>query len=399
MSLNPAIDFSHRFVYSEGRVKRSYVLVIEIRRSLRVHNTNSGEVLLRVGAQNVKLAPAKVQDLMRAKGMVSEEDSFLSNVRTELIIEGRPLRNFLQHLKTTKKDPYDFVVSERLIDENTLMPTLACAVLFAENPSAIVPRQCAVRIVRYDSSHEEVERDSLTDDQHLVEGPLREQIEVAFRTLKKVLGRCMCWSSNGLSPVAYPDDALFELLVNSVLHRDYGVSDNVLISVNRNRVEFRSPGRLPGYVTVDNIESSRFSRNSKLVRLLSKYPDAQNKDLGEGINTVFERMRQAGYVDPIFRDDGTNVYVTLKREPRSEPAQVITNFIEQHGFINNRQALDLLAMDSPEQVTSLFGKLRDQGLIIRENEDDTGLRVKWVLVNKRGGLPPDLVRRRHRDQG
>ncbi|MEZ5628100.1 MAG: ATP-binding protein [Rhodocyclaceae bacterium] len=358
---------------------REYVLELVIRKSLRVHETASGDVLIRKGASNIKLPAAKVQELMRAKGIVSEEDTLLADVEPDPIIDGAPLTKFLASLRVTNKDPLVFSLQERLIDAKSYAPTVASALLFAENPSSMVPRQCAVRIVRYDSSHEEIERDNLTDDLHTIEGPLKAQIELAFITLKKVISRCACWTMDGLRAPDYPDEALYEVLVNSVLHRDYAVSDNVLISVYKNRVEFRSPGRLPGFVTTQNILDARFSRNPKLVRLLSKYPDAPNKDLGEGINTAVERMRQAGFIDPTFREDGANLYVTLRRAPNSEAANLITNFIGRHGHITNRQALDILALDSAEQVTSIFGKLREQGLIAREDEHQTGVRVRWVL--------------------
>lgn len=377
-ALNPGIDFSHRFLFRDGTLTRDYILELVIRKSLRVHETASGDVLIRKGASNIKLTATKVQELMRAKGIVSEEDTFLADVAPDPIIDGAPLNGFLASLPITNKDPLAFSLQERLIDAKSYAPSVASALLFSENPSTVVPRQCAVKIVRYDSSHEEIERDDLTEDRHTIEGPLQQQIESAFKTLKEVISRCVCWTIDGLRAPTYPDEALYEVLVNSVLHRDYAVSDNVLISVYRNRVEFRSPGRLPGFVTTANILDARFSRNPKLVRLLSKHPNAPNKDLGEGINTVVERMRKAGFIDPTFREDGVNLYVTLRREPKNEAASVITNFIKRHGYITNRQALDLLALDSAEQVTSIFSRLREQGAIAREDENQTGVRVRWV---------------------
>lgn len=377
-SLNPGIDFRHEFLFREGGFARNYVLRMEIRKSLKVHETAKNEVHIRKGAQSLHLKGMKVQELMRAKGMTSEEDAVLPNVSPDSIIEGEYLKSYLAALPVTNKDSLGFSLQERLLHEQTLDPTVACVLLFASNPSSVMPRQCAVKIVRYNSSHEEIERDSLTEDRHSIEGPLHDQIKRSFKTLQEVIARCECWTIDGLRSPTYPNDAVYELLVNSVLHRDYGVSDNVLISVYRNRIEFRSPGRLPGFVTTTNILDARFSRNPKMVRLLSKYPDAPNKDLGEGINTVFERMRQAGFVDPIFREDGANLHVTLKREPRSDAADIIAKFVSKHGAINNRQALDLLALETTEQVTAIFSRLREQGVIAREDEKQTGVRVRWV---------------------
>lgn len=375
--LDPSIDYVHQFLYREGGYNRAYVLRLIIRKSQKVHQTSKGEVLLRKGAQSLSVKAAQVQELMRAKGVTSEEDTLLPSVRAEKIIEGENLKNFLSTLRITDKDPFNFAVQENLLPES-MHPTVALVLLFAQNPSATMPRQCAVKIVRYDSSEEEIERDALTDDLHTIEGPLHLQIAQAFEQLKEVIGRCQCWSMDGLQVPTYPDDALYELLVNSVLHRDYSVSDNVLISVYRNRIEFRSPGRLPGYVTVSNIRDARFSRNPKLVRLLAKYPNAPNKDLGEGINTVYERMRKAGFVDPILYEDGVNLHVTLKRAPNDDATSVVTKFVEQHGYITNRQALDILALDQADQATALFNKMRDQKLLVREDEKQTGIRIRWV---------------------
>ena len=94
-------------------------------------------------------------------------------------------------------------------------------------------------------------------------------------------------------------------------------------------------------------------------------------------------MRQAGFIDPIFKEDGANLYVTLRREPKGDDASIITAFIARHGPTNNRQALDLLALESADQVTAVFGKLREQGLITREDDTQTGVRVRWRLSGSR----------------
>jgi ATP-dependent DNA helicase RecG len=70
------------------------------------------------------------------------------------------------------------------------------------------------------------------------------------------------------------------VFVNAIVHRDYSISDDVHVTIFNDRIEIASPGKLPGYVRVDNILDARFSRNSKLVRCLNRYRDAPNKDMG-----------------------------------------------------------------------------------------------------------------------
>jgi ATP-dependent DNA helicase RecG len=64
------------------------------------------------------------------------------------------------------------------------------------------------------------------------------------------------------------------------------------VTIFNDRIVIASPGRLPGYVRVDNILDARFSRNSKIVRCLNRYKDAPNKDMGEGLNTAFQKMKE-----------------------------------------------------------------------------------------------------------
>jgi hypothetical protein len=43
------------------------------------------------------------------------------------------------------------------------------------------------------------------------------------------------------------------------------------------------------------------------VRTLNRYKDAPNKDLGEGLNTAFQKMKEWGLKEPIISEDGNYV--------------------------------------------------------------------------------------------
>jgi ATP-dependent DNA helicase RecG len=84
--------------------------------------------------------------------------------------------------------------------------------------------------------------------------------------------------------VQYPPETLHEIITNAVLHRDYSVAADIQIRVFDNRIEVESPGRLAGHVTADNILHTQYARNQRLVRLINKFPNPPNKDVGEGLN-------------------------------------------------------------------------------------------------------------------
>ena len=130
-------------------------------------------------------------------------------------------------------------------------------------------------------------------------------------------------------------------------------------------MEILSPGTLPGYVTVDNILEARFSRNPKLVRTLARYPNAPNKDLGEGLNTTFQKMKEWGFKEPEIGIDGNYVKVTLPHAKLAAPTAAIMEFLQTEDRITNRQARDINGIKSENLVKIEFYKLRDEGLIER----------------------------------
>ncbi|MDP9224790.1 MAG: hypothetical protein M3P18_13255 [Actinomycetota bacterium] len=69
-----------------------------------------------------------------------------------------------------------------------------------------------------------------------------------------------------------------------------------------NRVEVESPGRLPAHVTVETILDERFARNGQLVRLINKFPNPPNKDVGEGLNTAFAAMKRLKLREPVIQE-------------------------------------------------------------------------------------------------
>ena len=136
-----------------------------------------------------------------------------------------------------------------------------------------MPRKCAVKIARYETREDDPEREHLAD-QVSVEGALYHQIHHSIEVISEIMSGVQIRTTEGLKKVEYPPEAIWEVAVNALIHRDYSISDDVQIMIYDNRIEVLSPGRLPGYVTTDNILDARYSRNPKIVRTL-------NRNIGE----------------------------------------------------------------------------------------------------------------------
>ena len=151
--------------------------------------------------------------------------------------------------------------------------------------------------------------------------------------------------------------------MNAIIHRDYSISDDGQVRIFDNRIEVVSPGKLPGYVSLHNILEARYSRNSKIVRTLARYPRPPNKDLGEGLNTAFQKMKEWRLKEPQITEDGNYVRVTIPHIPLAAPTAAILEFLKTSVTITNRQAREITGIRSENLVKIEFYKLRDEGLL------------------------------------
>jgi ATP-dependent DNA helicase RecG len=171
--------------------------------------------------------------------------------------------------------------------------------------------------------------------------------------------------TEGFERVSYPRESIHEIITNAVLHRDYSLNDEIHVRVFNNRIEVQSPGTLPGHVTVNNILDERFSRNPRLVRLINKYKNPPNKDVGEGLNTAFEAMRKLKLKDPIIEQGDGSLKVTLKHERLAPAEEIISNFLRANDEINNSTARKITYIGSENAVKRIFQKMIESGIIER----------------------------------
>lgn len=360
--VTPSLDLKYEILKCES--KPGYTLLILVEKSSEVHKTADGTVYQRHGAQSLPIKdPQRITQLSFAKGATSFEDQILKEVPAEQIAESKELTEFLSEY-SPKTDPLEFCINQNLLDYKTWETKVSAALLFHPYPSAVIPRKCAVKITRYETKEDDPERDHLTE-QITIEKALYPLIKETVQAVEEIMSSVKVWTSDGLKNLNYPPEAIWEVIVNALIHRDYSISDDTQIIIYNNRIEVLSPGRLPGYVTVENILDARYARNSKIVRTLNRYKEAPNKDLGEGLNTTFQKMKEWGLKSPEIIEEGNYVKVTLPHIPLATPTEAILNFLKTNNTITNQQTRDITGIKSENLVKIEFYKLRDEGLLER----------------------------------
>lgn len=360
MELSPSPPMTLEFLRSS--LSENYVLHIQVDKSQSVHQTADGTVYERKGAQSLPIKEAeRITALGFAKGASSYEDMQVDSADAEDVVDSDEINVFLGEY-SPKTDPLDLSLNKGLIDRKTFKPKACGLLLFSNEPSVVIPKKCSVKIIRYETKEDDPERDHLGFTE-TIEGPLYPLIRASVERVTEIMSSINVWTTDGAKSMQYPPETLWEIVVNAVIHRDYSVSDDVQILIFDNRIEVLSPGRLPGFVSRENILDVRYARNPKIVGMLSKYKNAPNKDIGEGLNTAFQKMKEWKMRNPEILEEDNYVRVVIPHASLATPQEAIMEFLSKNPTITNKQARDITGIKSENAVKSEFYKLRDAGSI------------------------------------
>ena len=350
--------FSYVFLACEG--SDGLVLRADIHKVKEVKLASNGKPYTRRGAQNLPIdTPQKLRRLEYNKGITSFETELVNVDVGE--IQGSPvLTGFLAHSVATP-DSLSFLRKQQLVISGK--PTVAAVLLFAEQPQAILPKHCAVKIFRYRTQDSHGDRETLSDEIVTIEGCIYSIIRDAVNKVVSMVESVPVLGEGRLASIRYPDETLHEIITNAVLHRDYSVAADIQIRIFDNRIEIESPGRLAGHITERNILREQYARNGQLVRLTSRFPDPPNRDIGEGLNAAFEAMRRLKLRVPEIKENENSFTVYIYHEPLASPEEMVLKYLDGHASITNTEARIVTGNRSENSVKKVFYRLRKQGLI------------------------------------
>lgn len=353
-----ALGNHYSAMFLQNDTQPGYVLHITVHKSPSVLPASNGKTYIRRGAQNLPVdGDEGLQRLKFDKGISSFEDE-LTDVDLDDVTNSVAIIEFLLDVVPTA-EPIDWLKRQRLTSKGRV--SIAGVLLYSDEPQVTLPKRSAIKIYRYTTKDEEGDRDALAFDPITIEGPIYALVYDAVEKAKEVIEGIEKLGSAGLEGVTYPVEALHEIITNAILHRDYSLASDVHVRIFDDRLEVESPGKLPGHVSIDNILNEQFARNPKLVRLINKFPDPPNKDVGEGLNTTFEAMAKLRLKAPEMQEKDNSFKVVLHHQSLASPEQLVMEYLQNHDEITNSIARDLTGIKSENTMKEVFYRLRDRG--------------------------------------
>ena len=108
----------------------------------------------------------------------------------------------------------------------------------------------------------------------------------------------------------YPRDAVRELVVNALVHRDYELAGAVEVEHSPDSLAVTSPGGLVFGITPENILTHPSTpRNRLLLETVTAFQIAERT--GQGIDRAYRELLRTGKVPPTISDDGYQVRVLV----------------------------------------------------------------------------------------
>jgi len=286
-----------------------------------------------------------------AQATIGDLDEAAIDAYLQRLKQARPRADFL-------RGPRDKALSRLGIVQDVdgiLRPTLAGLLTFGKYPQQFLP-QLVITFLQFfgTTETEKTPRGERFVDNRKFEGPIP---DIVTDTVNHVLASIRKSSLiEGLfrrDVPEYPEEAVREVVLNAVAHRDYSPyvrGSYVQVRLFADRLEVQSPGGLYGNVSEENLEEESSTRNGVLMRLMEDLHLVENR--GSGIRAMLEAMRRANLEPPRFEDKRSSFWVTFRNHTLMSP-EAITWLNQFAGLpLNDRQRLALVYLRYNDQITN-----------------------------------------------
>jgi ATP-dependent DNA helicase RecG len=343
-----------------GRSSPCEILSVTVPGGLPNVYSLDGRYLGRQGVQTNPLSARSLRALLVERGAIQFESRIPRDDATLADLDPHQVEAYQQKVAASGLLPGNLTWEELLLRrgclkrvDGTLQPTYAALLLFGRYPQQWLPNASilAGRFSGYTLADEYIKQD--------IAGTLPDQLRQAeafvHSNLKSVVR--MVGLTHQEAP-EYPVEAVRELLVNAVAHRDYNLQgDNIHLFIFADRLEVQSPGGLPGPVTLNNLLDARFARNAVITQVLSDLGFVER--LGYGLDRVIESLQKSRLPAPRFEDTAGIFRVTLQNhmgELHTTAAGAYQSVVDlslyQNLNLNPRQQLALNYLSRYPRITS-----------------------------------------------
>ena len=298
------------------------LLKIEVPRSLFVHES-SGRYFIRQGSSKRRMTTEQLGRLLQSRSqarIISFDEQFVPNTHRDTLKETLYQR-FITEGATDREKIEDLLLKRRLLvkEGQEYRASVAGLLMCHDRPDDYLYNSF-IQAVFYNG----VERDANYQiDAKDFRGPLDQQIVDAFKFVERYNQVSARKEIGRIERSQYSMRAVFEAVVNAVVHRDYSkAGSKIRLFMFTDRIELYSPGALANTLTVDDLRYNQATRNELLARLLSEITldDDMGAQVvrrhflerrGEGVGIILNESEKLSGKTPAYELFGEELRLTI----------------------------------------------------------------------------------------
>ena len=181
----------------------------------------------------------------------------------------------------------------------------------------------------------------------------------------------------------YPLEAIREVVINMVVHRDYRDSSASIIKIFDDRIEFFNPGKLYGNLTIKDLLSDNYTSQTRNKLIAKAFKEAGLIErYGSGIKRILTICKAYGVKEPMFEEVAQGFKVTLFKvtdKVTDRDTDKVTDRVTDKLTANQTQIIRLILSNknlttrelaaeieiSQRKIKTNLSKLKSLGLIKR----------------------------------
>lgn len=296
-----------------------------------VKESGGEKIYIRVGSTSRQASREQQMRLFELGGMLHTEMMPVPRADRSSLDEVRLLNYYRDIIKDPEIPQTESEWEKRLLGSGFLVEvngkiycSIAGLVLFGKYPRQYL-KQSGIRVFAFASQDKEYQ--ALLDE--VLDGPLVGRWDIAGAVKRVLDGGIIEQFVKTVSPFIsqeaanidmnfrrektwfYPVDAVRELIVNALAHRDWTRSVDIEVGIYSDRLEVISPGKMQNSMTIEKmIAGQRSPRNIIIMEVLRDYGYVDTR--GMGVRTkVIPLMRQFNHSDPVFEHTEDFLKTTL----------------------------------------------------------------------------------------
>ena len=316
-----SIDPPVHIVTEKRRIDGKNVLKVDVPSSPFVHRSSNG-YFIRQGSTKREMTTEQLGRLLRNRSQVHRmalDEQFVPNTHRHTLS-----RSLYQRFITpgvAEHEEEDLLLKRRLLvkEGENYRASVAGVLMCHQKPDDYLYNSF-IQAVYYNSMEKDANYQIDAKD---FKAPLDRQIVDAFKFVQ-IYNRVSARKEIGrIEKPQYSMRAVFEAIVNAVVHRDYSkTGSKIRLFMFADRLELYSPGALANTLTVEDLPYNQATRNELLARLLSETTlddDMEAKVTrrhflerrGEGVGIILNESSSLSGKTPLYELFGEELRLTI----------------------------------------------------------------------------------------